>query len=76
MLLRSFFALSAACLLATHVQAGTVCSPAIVSATATNLRVARTALIAVPVGEMDTDVPPAAGRAIERFKDRLQARAN
>lgn len=73
MKMRAVLAILATWMLAAHAHAERPCSrPAIVSA-ASSLHDARTALIAVPVGDMDTDVPPPARRAIERFKDRLQA---
>lgn len=73
MMARVFLALLAACLLAAHAQADRGCSRPAVAAASSALHRARTILIALPVQELDTDVPPVARRAIEGFKDRLQA---
>ncbi|HEX8061669.1 MAG TPA: hypothetical protein VF535_00465 [Allosphingosinicella sp.] len=52
---------------------GTACTRAAVGAAAIGLRTARAALMAVPPGDDDTLVDPAAGRRIEATKDRLRA---
>ena len=73
LLARSFFALAVAMFLSAQAQATAGCSRAALADAASGVRQARTALIAVPVGEMDTDVPPGASAALEHLKDRLQA---
>jgi len=72
-LARLFFAILAAFPLAAQAHAEASCARDAVATSAAALKDARTAVIAVPVAEMDTDVPPPARDAIEKFKDRLQA---
>jgi hypothetical protein len=52
---------------------GTACTRAAVGSAAVGVRTARAGLMAVPLGEDDTLVDPAAGRRIEETKDRLRA---
>lgn len=70
---RSIFALFAGFVLAAHAHAEAGCSRPAIIAAAASVHNARTALIAVPVADMDTDVPPPAREAIEHFKDGLKA---
>lgn len=72
MLARLPFALIAPTMLAMPAMAQNACSPVSLATAAVSVRDARSALIAVPVGDMDTDLPPVARAAIEHLKDRLQ----
>lgn len=73
MLVRLFFALFVCLVPAARAHAEARCLFDTVAASAAALKDARTALIAVPVAAMDTDVPLPARAAIEHFKDRLQS---